>query len=112
MAFVLFILEVKTPATGVLALVGIITFLAGLLILFNSPGTPSFARISISSAVAITVFTAAFFIFIITKAVKAQRQSPIVGLESMVGRGFSGRIYVFSIILIEISYLFLDHMCN
>ena len=86
LAFVLFILEVKTPTTGILALVGIITFLVGLLVLFNSPGTPNFARISISSAVAITLFTAGFFIFIIAKVVRAQRQTPIIGLESMVGQ--------------------------
>jgi membrane-bound serine protease (ClpP class) len=85
-AFVLFVLEIKTPATGILGVVGIMTFLAGLLLLFNSPGTPSFARISISSAVAITLFTAGFFIFIIAKALGAQRKTPIVGLESMVGQ--------------------------
>jgi membrane-bound serine protease (ClpP class) len=85
-AFVLFILEIKTPATGILAVVGIITFLAGLLLLFNSPGTPAFARISISSAVAITLFTAGFFIFILTMALRAQRQTPLVGLESMIGQ--------------------------
>ena len=85
LAFVLFILEVKTPATGILAFVGIITFLVGLLVLFNSPGTPNFARISISGAVAITLFTAGFFIFIIAKVVRAQRRTPVIGSESMVG---------------------------
>jgi membrane-bound serine protease (ClpP class) len=85
-ALVLFILEIKTPATGILAIVGIMTFLAGLLLLFNSPGTPAFARISISSAVAITLFTAGFFIFILSMALRAQRQTPLVGLESMIGQ--------------------------
>lgn len=85
-AFVLFLLEIKSPATGVLALVATITLLAGLLILFNSPGSPEFARISVTSAVAITIFTAAFFLFIVTKALRAQRKQPQVGMDHFVGQ--------------------------
>ena len=84
-AFVLFLLEVKTPTTGILAVAGVITFLAGLLILFNSPGTPTFARISITGAIGITLFTAGFFIFLVAKALQAQQRQPITGRESMVG---------------------------
>ena len=84
-AFVLFLLEVKTPTTGILAVAGVITFLAGLLILFNSPGTPDFARISIIGAISITLFTAGFFIFLVAKALQAQQRQPITGRESMVG---------------------------
>lgn len=85
-AFILFLLEIKSPATGVLAVVATITLLAGLLILFNSPGSPEFARISITSALAITIFTAAFFLFIVTKALQAQRKEPSVGMERFVGQ--------------------------
>jgi membrane-bound serine protease (ClpP class) len=84
-AFVLFLLEVKTPTTGILAVAGVITFLAGLLVLFNSPGTPNFARISIIGAIGITLFTAGFFIFLVAKALQAQQRQPITGRESMVG---------------------------
>jgi membrane-bound serine protease (ClpP class) len=86
LAFVLFLLEVKTPTTGILAVAGAITFLAGLLVLFNSPGTPNFARISLSGAIGITLFTAIFFIFLVTKAVQAQRKVPITGAEGMAGK--------------------------
>jgi membrane-bound serine protease (ClpP class) len=85
LAFVLFILEVKTPATGVLAIAGVITFLAGLLVLFNSPGSPQFARISIAGAIGITAFTSAFFLFVIAKALQAQTSRPLVGNEALVG---------------------------
>ncbi len=85
LSFVLFILEVKTPATGVLAIAGVITFLAGLLVLFNSPGTPQFARISLASAIGITAFASAFFLFVVAKALQAQTKRPIVGNEAMVG---------------------------
>jgi membrane-bound serine protease (ClpP class) len=83
-AFVLFFLEVKTPATGILAVAGTITLLAGLLVLFNSPGSPEFARISIAGALGIAFFTAGFFIFLVAKALNAQLQAPSTGAEGMV----------------------------
>ena len=85
LSFVLFILEVKTPATGVLAIAGVITFLAGLLVLFNSPGSPEFARISIAGAIGITAFASAFFLFVLAKALQAQTSRPLVGDETLVG---------------------------
>ncbi len=85
LAFALFILEVKTPTTGVLAIAGVITFLAGLLVLFNSPGTPQFARISLAGAIGITVFASAFFLFIAAKALQAQTKQPMIGDEALVG---------------------------
>jgi membrane-bound serine protease (ClpP class) len=85
-AFVLLAFEVTTPSTGALGVVGALTFLAGLLVLFNSPGTPEFARISIAGAAGITVFATAFFLFLVTKAMRAQRVEPRTGAESMIGQ--------------------------
>ncbi len=85
-AFVLFLLEVKTPGTGALALVGAITMVAGFFVLFNSPGSPEFARLSITSAIIISLATAGFFLFLVTKALKAQQNPPVTGLEGLVGQ--------------------------
>jgi membrane-bound serine protease (ClpP class) len=85
LAFVLFILEVKTPATGFLAVAGVITFLAGILVLFNSPGSPQFSRISISGAIGITAFASAFFLFVVAKALQAQTRRPMTGDQALVG---------------------------
>ncbi|MGD2078381.1 MAG: nodulation protein NfeD [Chloroflexota bacterium] len=85
-AFILFILEVKTPATGLLAVAGVITFLAGILVLFNSPGSPQFSRISIAGAVGITAFASAFFLFVVAKALQAQTRKPLIGNEALVGK--------------------------
>lgn len=85
-AFVLFALEVKAPTHGALAIAGIATMIGGFLILFNSPGTPEFARISIPGATAISLFTAGFFIFIVAMALRAQRVKPVTGMESLVGQ--------------------------
>ncbi|PID86952.1 MAG: peptidase [Chloroflexi bacterium] len=85
-AFVLFLLEVKAPVHGALALVGIITMVAGLLVLFNSNNSPEFARLSIWSALAITLPTALFFTFIVYMAARAQLKAPATGKESMIGQ--------------------------
>ena len=84
-AFILFVLEVKAPAHGGLAIAGTATLLVGLLVLFNSPGTPEFARISIPGAAAISIITAAFFTFIVTMALRAQSVPPITGSEGLLG---------------------------
>lgn len=85
LAFVLFILEVKTPATGFLALAGVATFLGGILVLFNSPGSPQFSRISISGAIGVTAFASAFFLFVVAKALQAQTRRPMTGDQALVG---------------------------
>lgn len=86
LAFVLFLAEVMTTTHGALAITGVVTLFAGLLVLFNSPGTPEFARISIPGAIAITVFTAGFFVFLVTMALRAQRRQAVTGIEGMVGQ--------------------------
>ena len=82
-AFVLFLAEVFTANTGALAIAGTLCLLGGLLLLFNTPGTPEFARISIPSALAITLGTAAIFLFIVGKALQAQQAKPYGGIEDL-----------------------------
>jgi membrane-bound serine protease (ClpP class) len=89
-AFVLFLLEVKAPGIGALALAGGGTLFAGLLLLFNSPSSPDFVRLSLPAAIAITVTTSAIFLFIVTMAVRAQRRQPATGREGLVGQ--TGRV--------------------
>ncbi len=82
-AFVLFLAEVLTANHGALAFAGTLCLLGGLLLLFNSPGTPEFARISLPSALAITAGTAVFFLFIVGKAMQAQRAKPYGGFDDL-----------------------------
>ena len=86
LAFILFVMEAFTPTSGALSVAGALTLIAGFLILFNSPGTPEFARISISGAVGLSLFSASFFIFIVTKALGAQRVQPVTGVEGLLGQ--------------------------
>jgi len=86
MAFVLFLLEVKAPTHGALAAAGIASFILGALVLFNSPSTPSFQRVSIPLVVATGLVTAGLFIAIVAFAIRAQRRPPAVGAEALIGR--------------------------
>jgi membrane-bound serine protease (ClpP class) len=85
-AFVLFFLEIKVPAYGALSIAGLASFIVGALVLFNSATAPSFLRVSIPLVIGTGVATAAFFMTIVTFAIRAQRRKPEVGREAMIGR--------------------------
>ena len=63
-AFVLLGMEATTPTIGALAIAGSLTLVTGLLVFFNSPGSPEFARIRIGTAIAIALPNALFFLWV------------------------------------------------
>jgi membrane-bound serine protease (ClpP class) len=85
-AFVLFMMEVKAAAHGALAITGTVLLIGGLLVLFNTPSTPEFLAISIPAAVGLSSLTAVFFLFIISKALSAQRIQAKTGAEGLLGK--------------------------
>jgi membrane-bound serine protease (ClpP class) len=84
LALMLFIFDVYAPTHGVLTMGGIISFLIGSLMLFNR-ADPLF-RLSLSYIIPATLVTAAFFIFVIGKGLRAQRLPVRVGAETMIGK--------------------------
>jgi membrane-bound serine protease (ClpP class) len=84
-AFVLFVLDIKAPTHGALTAAGIGTLIAGFVILFNYPGSPDFARVSIPAVVAIATLTGGFFAFVVAKALTIQRRPAVTGLEGLMG---------------------------
>ena len=84
-SFVLFILDVKAPTHGALTAAGIATFIVGALVLFNSPGTPQFQRVSIPLVVGVGIATGALFAIIVGFALRALRAPIRAGRESLVG---------------------------
>jgi membrane-bound serine protease (ClpP class) len=52
-AFVLFILDIKAPTHGALTAAGVASFIIGALVLFNSPGTPDFQRVSVPLVISV-----------------------------------------------------------
>jgi membrane-bound serine protease (ClpP class) len=86
MSIVLFVLDIKAPTHGALTVAGVASFIAGALILFNSPGTPSFQRVSVPLVVGLGLFSAAGFFVMLTFVLRAHRRPVEVGREALVGR--------------------------
>jgi membrane-bound serine protease (ClpP class) len=85
-AFVLFVMDIKTPTLGALTAAGAASLIVGSLVLFNSPGTPSFLRVSVPLVIGVSLGTAAIFLIILTIALRAQRAPISMGQESLIGR--------------------------
>ncbi|MBT3316117.1 MAG: nodulation protein NfeD [Anaerolineae bacterium] len=89
-SFVLFILDVKAPTHGALTAAGIGSFIVGALVLFNSAGTPEFARVSVPLVITVAVLIALMFTAILTFALRALKAPVRTGQQSMLGRqGFA-----------------------
>jgi len=85
-AFVLFILDVKAPTHGALTAAGIASFVVGALVLFNSPGTPDFARVSIPAVIVLAVILGGTFAIIVGFGVRALRVPVRAGVEALTGK--------------------------
>ena len=84
LAIILFIFDVYAPTHGVLTVGGVIAFLIGSLMLFNR-GDPLF-RLSLNYIIPATLVTAAFFIFVIGKGLRAQLLPVKVGAQTLIGK--------------------------
>ncbi len=84
-AFVLFFLDLKTPTHGGLTAAGIGSFIVGALILFNSPGTPQFQRVSTPLVVLIGLLLGLTFAVIVGFAIRAQKRPVQTGQERLIG---------------------------
>jgi membrane-bound serine protease (ClpP class) len=80
-AFVLFVLDIKAPTHGALTLGGIVSFIFGAYMLFNT------AELDVpwATIIALALATGGFFAFAIGKALAAQRRRPTTGMEGMIG---------------------------
>ena len=71
---------------GALAAAGTASLIVGALVLFNSPGSPDFFRVSVPLVVGTALVVAVGFVVLVTFALRAQRRPVVVGVESLVGR--------------------------
>ena len=85
-AFVLFILDIKAPTHGALTTAGVASFIVGALVLFNSPGTPQFQRVSVPLVVGMGIFIGLLFFGILLIALRAQHGPIQTGSESLLGK--------------------------
>jgi len=83
LAFILFIAELFTPTFGALTLTGIVAFIIGGIILFN---TPEFAyRMPWPSIVGIPIGLGLIVAFGLQKVVQAMKRQPTTGAEGLLG---------------------------
>lgn len=85
-AFGLFILDIKAPTHGALTVAGVGSFIAGALVLFNSPGVPDFQRVSVPLVVGTGLVTAVLFGTIVSVGVRALRAPVRTGSLPLIGR--------------------------
>jgi membrane-bound serine protease (ClpP class) len=81
LAFILFVVDIKAPTHGALTVGGIVSFILGSLMLFNSP----FYAVSRSLVIGVGLAMGLFFAFVVAKAVFIQRRPATTGAEGLVG---------------------------
>lgn len=91
-SFVLFILDIKAPTHGALTTAGVVSFIVGALVLFNSPGTPSFARVSVPLVITSGIIMGSVFAVVVAFAVRSQNAPVRTGQEGIIGK--TGRALV------------------
>jgi membrane-bound serine protease (ClpP class) len=84
LAVALFIIDIFAPTHGVLTGGGIVAFFLGALMLFNH--APTGYHLPMSWIVSSTLVTALFFIFVVSKGIRAQFRPVQAGKETMLGR--------------------------
>ncbi len=86
LSFILFIIDIKAPTHGALTAAGVISFIAGALILFNSTRVPGFPKVSVPLVIGTGIIFAASFSVIVGYAIRALRTPAWMGKKAMVGR--------------------------
>jgi len=84
-AFVLFIVDVKAATHGGLTAAGIGSFIVGALVLFNSPGTPTFQRVSLPLVILVAVVIGITFAIIVGFSIRTLKARAHMGRESLAG---------------------------
>lgn len=82
LAVILFVLDIKAPTHGALTVGGIVSFVFGLYLLYNTSDIPvPWPSITVSA-----LATGAFFAFVVAKALMIQRRPAVGGMTGMVGQ--------------------------
>lgn len=82
-AFILFILEIKVPSYGILTIGGVVAFVFGSIMIFNSP-LPAF-KLPWEVIGTAVVFTLLFVLIALGFAIKAQKRKITTGSEGIIG---------------------------
>jgi membrane-bound serine protease (ClpP class) len=92
-AFALFILDIKAPTHGALTAAGVASFIVGALMLFNSPGTPQFQRVSVPLVVGMGIFLGLMFFGILLLALRTIHGPVLTGVGQFVGKAGTAKTW-------------------
>ena len=92
LAVALFIIDIFAPTHGVLTGGGVVAFFLGVLMLFNHE--PSGYTLPMAWVIAATLVTAAFFIFFVSKGIRAQCLPTRAGSETMIGKTVAAKSHI------------------
>jgi membrane-bound serine protease (ClpP class) len=85
-AFVLFIIDIKAPTHGALTVAGVVSFITGALVLFNTVRLPGVPPISVPLVIGTGIFIGVTFLVIIRVAIRAQHTPVKIGSETLPGK--------------------------
>jgi membrane-bound serine protease (ClpP class) len=88
-AIALLVIDLFAPTHGVLTVGGLVAFVVGSLILFETR-TPAF-QISVTLVITMAAMTGAFFLFAVGAGVRAQKARIVTGWEGMIGQVVEAR---------------------
>lgn len=83
LALGLFALEVKVASYGLLTIGGLVCFVAGALMLFDTP-IPDM-KLTLGMVLPTAIFVAVVVAFLVSRVLKAHQQRPVTGKEGLVG---------------------------
>jgi len=86
LAFALFILDVNAPTHGALTAAAVGSLIVGALVLFNSPGSQPYLRVSVPFVIGTSVVLGAAFFAILLVALRTRRLPVAVGVETLIGK--------------------------
>lgn len=86
LAFALFIIDINAPTHGALTAAAVGSIIVGALVLFNSPGSSPYFRVSIPLVVGTALAFGGMFSVILVFALRAQKRPVIVGTHTVVGQ--------------------------
>ncbi len=85
LSIILFLLEIKIISHGALTIGGVISLFLGSIMLIDAESILEAVQISMELIIFIVVITAAFFLFIISMGIRAQRKKVKTGIEGLIG---------------------------
>jgi membrane-bound serine protease (ClpP class) len=84
-AFLLFIADVLSPTHGILTVGGAIAFILGSFLLFNTPESAPFLRVSIPVILGVAALLVGFSVFAVGAVARSRRRKVVTGREGLVG---------------------------